>query len=275
MMENSHVPEKSLSEGENAPKSCVISILSNDISGKVVINDGSTMNYMNDVKQVPDEGHYIGKYQHDEEEEDDEEDGDDFSEEELLAQMGYSKSEPEKLIKEEHQKQYYDDDDDNEEYENILEESLLEQMGYLKREPPKHEPDATPTAALKLVSALKGSREKEGKQTGECRVSWAPDVYDPPSAEHFSTTSNQRHKNEYKVKGLAGKNRQKMGGKGTVGLEDGGGGGGGSGSKGSKVGGSKGTVGGGGKAEVKYKDRKQVKKKHGGRASKYSSLDDC
>ncbi|XP_073059957.1 uncharacterized protein [Primulina eburnea] len=274
MMENSYVPEKSLSEGENAPKSCLISMLTDDISGKVVINDGSTMNYLNDVKQVPDEGHYIGKCQHDEEEEDDEEDGDDFSEEKLLAQMGYSKSEPEKLIEKELQKQYYDDDGDNEEYENILEESLLAQMGYLKRESPKHEPDATPTAALKLVSALKGSREKEGKQTGECRVSWAPDVYDPPSsAEHFSTASNQGHKNEHKVKGLAGKNRQKMGGKGTVGVEVGGGGG--SGSKGSKGGGSKGTVGGGGKAEVKYKDRKQVKKKHGGRASKYSSLADC
>lgn len=232
------------------------------------------MNYMNDVQQVPDEGHYIGKYQHDEEEEDDAEDGDDFSEEELLAQMGYRKSEPEKLIKKEHQK-HDDDDDDDEEYDNILEELLLAQMGYLKKEQPKHEPDATPTAALNLVSALKGSREKEGKQTRECRVSWAPDVYDPPPfTEIFSATSTQRHKNEQKVKGLAGKNRQKMGSKGTGGLEDGGGGGGGGGNKGSKVGGKKGTVGGGvGKAGVKYKDRKQVKKKHSRSASKYSNLD--
>lgn len=273
-MESSYIAEKSHSEGKNSPESCLINLLRNDLSGKVVINDGSTMNSTNDKQKVPAEGHYIEKYQDDEEDEDNEEDGDDFSDEELLARMGYGKSEPNRVIKKEHRKQYYDDDEDeDEEDDNLLEESLFSQMGYLKKEPPKHEPISTPTAALNLVSALKGSREKEGKQAMECRVSWAPDVYDPPSStENFATTDPQRHKIEHKVKGLAGKNRQKMGGKGVRGPEDGGGGGG---CKGSKVGGNKGTVGGGGrKAGVKYKDRKQVKKKHGGSASKYSNFDD-
>lgn len=268
-MESSYITEKSHSEGENSPESCPINTLRNDLSGNVVINDGSTMNSVNDVQKVPAEGHYIEKYQDDEEDEDNKEDGDDFSDEELLAQMGYGKSEAKRVIKKEHRKQYSDDDEDEED-DNLLEESLLAQMGYLKKEPPKLEPISTPAAALNLVSALKGSREKEGKQAKECRVSWAPDVYDPPSStENFATTDPQRHKSELKMKGLAGKNRQKMGGKGVGGPEDGGGGG-----KGSKVGGNKGTVGRGGKAGLKYKGRKQVNKKHGGSAGKHSNLDD-
>ncbi|XP_073150279.1 uncharacterized protein [Henckelia pumila] len=269
MTESSDIAEKSLSEDENSPESCLINMLRNDISGKLVINDDSTMNYMNDVRKVPAAGHYIEKYQDDEEDEDDEEDGDDFSDEELLSQMGYGKSEPKRVIKKEVRKQCSDDDEED---ENLLEESLLAQMGYLKKEPPKHEPISTPTAALNLISALKGSCEKEGKQARECRVSWGPDVYDPPlSNENFSTTNTQSHKSAHKVKGLAGKNRQKMGGKGVGGPEDGGG----DGSKGSKVGGNKGIAVVGGKAAVKYKDRKQVKKKHGGSVSKYSTFDDC
>lgn len=35
-------------------------------------------------------------------------------------------------------------------------------------------------APLKLLSAMKGSREKEGLSAGKLTVKWAPDVYDPP-----------------------------------------------------------------------------------------------
>ncbi|KZV52290.1 hypothetical protein F511_35026 [Dorcoceras hygrometricum] len=275
-MESSYIAEKSLSEGENLPESCLFNMLGDDISGEVVISENGTMFCMNDVQKVPDEGHYIEKYQDDEEDEDDEESGDDFSEVELLPRMGYGKSEPKRVIKIEHQKQYSDEDEDDQEDENILDESSLAQTDYLKKEPPKYEPNFTPTAALNLVSALKGSREKEGKQARERGVSWAPDVYDPSSStEHFDTTNNQRHKSELKAKGLTGKSRQKLGGEGVGGHEEseGEGGGGGCG-RGSKVGGNKGTVGGGGKAVVKSKDRKHAKKKHGRSSSKYSNLDE-
>ncbi|XP_047947858.1 uncharacterized protein LOC125193944 [Salvia hispanica] len=127
-----------------------------------------------------------------EDEEDDEEDEVDLSEEALLAQMGYVKSDP--------------GSDNEEEEEDILDDRIL-----VKNEARKHEPINTPTAELNLVSALRGSREKEGRPVEECRVSWGPDVYDPPctSDDHFAASKNDRHRVEQKGKGTSGRNRQK------------------------------------------------------------------
>ncbi|KAL2244769.1 uncharacterized protein LOC105179472 [Sesamum indicum] len=229
--------------------------LSPGLSGKLKISDGDGMNDTNDLQKV-----LVGRYYIEEEEEEE----DEFSEEALLVQMGYAKSESIRDTLKGPERQYYDEAEEEEE-EDLSEESLLAEMGYLKNEPPKHEPITAPMADLHLVSALKGSREKEGKPA-KCRVSWAPDVYDPPSTseEHIAMSKTERNKSEQKVKGAAGKNRQRAGGKGVAAGEVGG--------KGSRGGGSKGNVRGG-KAAGKGKDKKQAKK-HGGRASKYSDSDE-
>lgn len=200
------------------------------------VSDGNRTNPIDDVKDFPSDGYYI-------EEEEEDEDEDDFSEEALLSQMGYTKSEPKRSNKE---------GEEEEEEEEMSVDSFLAQRGYLKNEPPKHEPITTPTAYLNLVSAFKGSREKDGKPHKECRVSWSPEVYDPPctSDDHFTPSKSERHRSEQKAKGIAGKNRQKSGGKGLA-IEGGG--------KGGK----------GGKAPGKSKDKKT--KKHVSKASKYTA----
>ncbi|CAK9147244.1 unnamed protein product [Ilex paraguariensis] len=68
----------------------------------------------------------------------------------------------------------------------------------------------------KLLSAMKGSREKQGAHTQKLTVTWAPDVYDPtPSAaSHVATNKPQRHRNDSKKNG---KNKQKGSGKSTRG----------------------------------------------------------
>lgn len=65
---------------------------------------------------------------------------------------------------------------------------------------------------LKLVSALKGSREKHGVPLKKLTVTWAPDVYDPtPTAvSHVVTNKSQRHRNDSKRNS---KNKQKGTGK--------------------------------------------------------------
>ncbi|KAG6407270.1 hypothetical protein SASPL_130256 [Salvia splendens] len=62
-----------------------------------------------------------------------------------------------------------------------------------------------------LLAQMGGSREKEGRPAEECRVSWGPDVYDPPctSDDHFAASKNDRHRVEQKGKGTSGRNRQK------------------------------------------------------------------
>ncbi|KAH6793017.1 hypothetical protein C2S52_003494 [Perilla frutescens var. hirtella] len=175
--------------------------------------------------------------------------------------MGYAESDPRR-------------DYEEEEDEDLSDDSILAQMGYLKNEPPKHEPINRPIAELNLVSALKGSREKESRPGEEWRVSWAPDVYDPPctSDDHFTQSSTERHRSELKAKGASGKNRQKTGGKGSGVMEGRVGGG-----KGSRGGGSKGSEGGA-KAAGGSKDKKKAEQKHkkhgGGTGSKYSNPGD-
>lgn len=60
----------------------------------------------------------------------------------------------------------------------------------------------------KLVSALKGSREKEGVPPRKLSVSWAPDVYDPPptSLSHYPKKKTQQH---FKSNKKHGKGKQK------------------------------------------------------------------
>lgn len=68
----------------------------------------------------------------------------------------------------------------------------------------------------KLVSAMKGSREKQGKPPQRLSVTWAPDVYDPipTSVSHVPSNKNQRHRSDGKK---SGKYKQKGGGKCTRG----------------------------------------------------------
>ncbi|KAL6574095.1 hypothetical protein OROHE_001637 [Orobanche hederae] len=224
--------------------------LTTGLSSKLKINDeNQTNNIMVDEYYIEDEEE---EEYSDAEEEEEEEGGNYFSEEELLALMGYTKSTPKR------------DDPEKFETHRLLEESILAQLINIKEEPPKHEPIATPTSELNLVSALKGSRGQEGLPAKERRVSWDPDVYDPPPNLYNPLPASES---------VAGKHRQKGGGKKAGATEDEGGGG-----KRKKRGGSKGGVGKGktaGKAkDKKYGDRKQAKKRGGDGASnsKYSDF---
>ncbi|CAA2984868.1 uncharacterized protein LOC111388897 [Olea europaea var. sylvestris] len=68
----------------------------------------------------------------------------------------------------------------------------------------------------KLVSAIKGSREKLGMPPQKQSVTWAPDVYDPaPTAvSHVLSNKSQSHQSDSKK---SGKNKQKGGGKSSRG----------------------------------------------------------
>ncbi|MCD7458325.1 hypothetical protein HAX54_037921 [Datura stramonium] len=69
--------------------------------------------------------------------------------------------------------------------------------------------------ALKLVSAIKGSREKQGKPPKKLSVTWAPDVYDPiPTAVSHVPNKVQRHRSDHRKNG---KNKQKSNGKSSRG----------------------------------------------------------
>ncbi|GMJ03078.1 hypothetical protein HRI_003977000 [Hibiscus trionum] len=52
---------------------------------------------------------------------------------------------------------------------------------------------------LKLVSALKGSREKQGLPTKELRVTWAPDVYDPLPTSALHTVRGKKQQKSKKI----------------------------------------------------------------------------
>ncbi|KAK4349092.1 hypothetical protein RND71_031847 [Anisodus tanguticus] len=56
--------------------------------------------------------------------------------------------------------------------------------------------------ASKLVSAIKGSREKQGKPPKKLAVTWAPDVYDPiPTAVSHVPSKVQRHRSDNRKNG--------------------------------------------------------------------------
>ncbi|CAI9762039.1 unnamed protein product [Fraxinus pennsylvanica] len=69
---------------------------------------------------------------------------------------------------------------------------------------------------MELVSAMKGSREKQGILPKKLSVTWAPEVYDPvPSAvSHVVSSKNHRHRSDSRK---YGKTKQKGGGKSSRG----------------------------------------------------------
>ncbi|XP_073151714.1 uncharacterized protein [Henckelia pumila] len=68
----------------------------------------------------------------------------------------------------------------------------------------------------KIVSAMKGSREKQGIEHKKLSVTWAPDVYDPvpTAASHVPSNKNHRYRNDGK---RYGKSKLKGGGKSSRG----------------------------------------------------------
>ena len=58
-----------------------------------------------------------------------------------------------------------------------------------------------PQVPLKLVSAMKGSREKQGGSQVKLNVKWAPDVYDPiPTLLSHTVKSNKKQQKSRKKK---------------------------------------------------------------------------
>lgn len=74
-------------------------------------------------------------------------------------------------------------------------------------------PDISRTASLptplKLVSAMKGSRDKEGIPLKKLNVTWAPDVYDPPPTIVSHTVRNCKKQQQSKNNRKNGKHKQK------------------------------------------------------------------
>ncbi|KAL9256255.1 hypothetical protein AKJ16_DCAP17922 [Drosera capensis] len=64
----------------------------------------------------------------------------------------------------------------------------------------------------KLVSAMKGSREKQGVPRRKLCVSWAPNVYDPPPSISSHTV---KKKNQHQPKNSKKHNKEKQKGKST------------------------------------------------------------
>lgn len=60
-------------------------------------------------------------------------------------------------------------------------------------------PMSLPTS-LNVVSAMKGSREKQGLQVEKMSVSWAADVYDPPPISQSHTVTRQMNKKSHRYK---------------------------------------------------------------------------
>ncbi|CAM0885590.1 unnamed protein product [Alopecurus aequalis] len=77
------------------------------------------------------------------------------------------------------------------------------------KESSTYEPSPSFTPSVRLVSAMKGSRERSGEAspTEVRRVKWAPDVYDPPvtSVDHSVKSLQQRPRSPKKEK-----NKQKL-----------------------------------------------------------------
>ena len=81
-------------------------------------------------------------------------------------------------------------------------------------------PIYSPQVSLKLISAMKGSREKQGLPVEKLSVKWAPDVFDPPAtsqshtvksySQYSSKTSKKSHRHKHKgAKGVDKKQRRK------------------------------------------------------------------
>ncbi|KAF1002098.1 uncharacterized protein LOC141702326 [Apium graveolens] len=129
---------------------------------------------------------------------DDEEDDEDLTAE-LLAQSGYGEVSLRKNSNAGDQEWIFED-----------EEEAKSDLAYGKDETSSYSRRSWPSDK-KLVSAFKGSREKEGLPDREVRVTWAPDVYDPPvtSDDHFLQDKSENQKSENKKQ----KGKQKREGK--------------------------------------------------------------
>ncbi|XP_052175319.1 uncharacterized protein LOC127790081 isoform X2 [Diospyros lotus] len=93
-----------------------------------------------------------------------------------------------------------------EEEEEDLTASKLKGNSYELVKPGHRQPTLLPTSS-KLVSAMKGSREKLGTPPKKLTVTWAPDVYDPPpSASTILRHKKPRSKSDSKKNG---KSKQK------------------------------------------------------------------
>ncbi|PSR98257.1 Membrane-associated protein like [Actinidia chinensis var. chinensis] len=80
------------------------------------------------------------------------------------------------------------------------------QNGYESVKSAYHRSVSLPTP-LKLVSAMKGSREKQGTPAKKLTVTWAPDVYDPLPSASTNVRIKRPSKKKYDKKN--GKNKQK------------------------------------------------------------------
>ncbi|KAK1394282.1 hypothetical protein POM88_013338 [Heracleum sosnowskyi] len=142
--------------------------------------------------------HNVGDQEHIHVNDDEEEDDDDLTAE-ILAQSGYGKVSSRK-------------DSNAGDQECICEDEkeTKSELTYAKDESSSYSRRSWPSDK-KLVSAFKGSREKEGLIDREVRVMWAPDVYDPPvtSDDHFLQDKSEKHKGENKKQ----KGKQKREGK--------------------------------------------------------------
>ncbi|KAJ7977088.1 BRI1-KD interacting protein [Quillaja saponaria] len=67
---------------------------------------------------------------------------------------------------------------------------------------------------LKLVSAMKGSREKQGASGIKLTVKWAPDVYDPTPTSSSHTVKGKKHQKSKNNRKNEKKNDKKNGKKG-------------------------------------------------------------
>ncbi|CAA0817790.1 Unknown protein [Striga hermonthica] len=241
MDEDNSFSGASTSEVNNSVASIPVDELSSNLLGKLKVNSGNRTNYTN------------GPQLEDEDETDEEVEDEDFTEEELLAQMGYSKSTPKQESTNGSRKNeiFNEIDEENDEDDDDLSSELfLAQMGNVRKEP-----IIRPEIHNNLIPALKGSRERLSGPAGERRVSWAPDVYDPPPT--YSEFLVPVRGPEPRVRGPGGKNRQK----------DKKSGGSKSGVEGGKMGGPKGK-------DKKYGDKKRVEKRRGGSGgSKFSKFE--
>ncbi|KAL5807140.1 hypothetical protein ACOSQ4_029873 [Xanthoceras sorbifolium] len=95
------------------------------------------------------------------------------------------------------------DEDRDEEHESALQQMFSDEPLHSS-----YRSISLPTP-LKLVSAMKGSREKQGAAPRNLTVKWAPDVYDPPPTI-ISHTVN-RSKKQQKLKKDGRNSKQKNG----------------------------------------------------------------
>ncbi|XWS43694.1 hypothetical protein CRYUN_Cryun16bG0125400 [Craigia yunnanensis] len=136
-----------------------------------------------------------------------ESDGDDTSDVEELLEQGHLSKPPQKWIgKCASLPSSLSPPEDDDEIETALRRIFSEDSV----QSPYSRSISLPTP-LKLVSALKGSRENQGSSLKKLTVTWAPDVYDPPpmSVLHTVRSKKQQKSKKNNDKKKNGKKGQK------------------------------------------------------------------